>query len=326
MAITVGHIAFKCFLLFIVSVNILSYSFCFHEWKITRAFPVSFSSSFFFFFFFSLESKNLFRFRNRPFPLPFSSSRRVWMVTIHALLLFLTLKSFTSIFVARRLVLCLLFLIPFFADAFARLAHPRSSSIMRSCAFTLSHPRSMLPTLRILATGTSVSWVASVYAKSERALVEVSPRLRIALCCIVSYRIALQVYSLISCEIKTITKTPFLRSKDAFDFEAKTVTGGSMINPRGDYLTCSAWSASLGLIRANKWDCQWLVSRTWLLLFHCIIVDCYFSASFCRVLYCAYHSSPETDIQNHQLSHRTHWLTAGAVQHGFRNIKGKISV
>lgn len=65
-----------------------------------------------------------------------------------------------------------LILIPFIVDALARLAHPRSSSIMRSCALILSRPRSVLPTLHGLLRPalTSVRLLQSTPSRRARWL------------------------------------------------------------------------------------------------------------------------------------------------------------
>ena len=147
------------------------------------------------------------------------------MVTVHTLLLFFTLESCTSVFVAHVNLFSIFSLSSPFSFASSTLGPRRSCAHALLLSLTRAEYFSPYKFSRLALT--SVSWVASVYAESARAL-EVSRRFRIiALCCVVSSYRVLQVCSLISCEVKTITKTFFLWSKNAFDFEAKSVTGGS---------------------------------------------------------------------------------------------------
>jgi len=154
--VSVGHIAFKRFLL--LSLSRLTFSpFCFHERKIapsvSRSFPSTHPS-----LLLSLEST----------PIPISESS---FLSLSLSLFFAPhLDGHCSRSIAlshsrisrirfcrtrRQVFLSSFFL--FLAGVLARFAHPWSSSIMRSCALTLSRPRSVLPTPRTLATGAHFS-------------------------------------------------------------------------------------------------------------------------------------------------------------------------
>jgi len=110
------------------------------------------------FLLFSRSNLRLFRFRHRPrslsLSLSLSHSRRAWMVTAHAPLLFLALESRASVFVARADLPSL------------SLSPPFSLALSLACAACF--PLHGLPRPAL----------TSVYAELPRVLVEILSRLR----------------------------------------------------------------------------------------------------------------------------------------------------
>lgn len=166
---------------FVASANVLSRPFCFHEWKIAPSVLRSSSSS-------SSSatplSSSLLLLESTPIPISessflsssFSFAPRLDGHRSRSIALSHSRISRIRLRRALRLVLYLLslslILIPFIVDALARLAHPRSSSITRSCALTLSRPRSVLPTLHGLLRPalTSVRLLQSTPSRRARWL------------------------------------------------------------------------------------------------------------------------------------------------------------